>query len=174
MKDSGFVFIVGGARSGKSSHALSLASARKASEKVFIATAQAFDAEMSVRIEGHRLERGDNWKTIEEPLEVAKIIEGLGPGKVIVIDCLTLWLSNLIHSEKDDAKIKEEIAALAKAFCDAPSVVIGVSNEVGLGLVPENALARRFRDLSGLMNQAMASNADEAWFIASGLPLKLK
>ena len=174
MKDTGFIFVVGGARSGKSSHALSLASARKASEKVYIATAQAFDAEMSERIEAHRFERGDGWKTIEEPLEVAKTIEALGPGKVIVIDCLTLWLSNLIHSEKDDAKIKEEIAALAKAFSGAPSVVIGVSNEVGLGLVPENALARRFRDLSGLMNQAMASKADEAWFIASGLPLKLK
>lgn len=174
MKTGGFIFVVGGARSGKSSHALSLASAHKALEKVFIATAQAFDAEMSVRIETHRFERGDGWKTIEEPLEVARTVEGLGAGKVIVIDCLTLWLSNLIHSEKDDAKIEEEIAALASAFRDAPSVVIGVSNEVGLGLVPENALARRFRDLSGLMNQAMASNADEAWFIASGLPLRLK
>lgn len=174
MKAGGFIFVVGGARSGKSSHALSLAAAHKALEKVFIATAQAFDAEMSERIEAHRFERGDGWKTIEEPLEVASKVKGLGAGKVIVIDCLTLWLSNLIHSEKDDAKIKEEITALAKAFRDAPSVVIGVSNEVGLGLVPENALARRFRDLSGLMNQAMASKADEAWFIASGLPLRLK
>ena len=174
MKKSGFVFIVGGARSGKSSHALSLASAHEASEKVFIATAQAFDAEMSVRIEAHRLERGEGWSTVEEPLEVARVVEGLGLGKVIVIDCLTLWLSNLIHLEKDDAKIKEEIGALAGACSGSPSAVIGVSNEVGLGLVPENALARRFRDLSGLMNQAMASKADEAWFIASGLPLRLK
>lgn len=174
MRKGAFIFVVGGARSGKSGHALSLALAHEDLEKVFIATAQAFDAEMSARIDAHRFERGDLWKTIEEPLEVARAVESLGPGKVIVVDCLTLWLSNLIHSEKDDSKIKEEIAALAKAFCDAPSVVIGVSNEVGLGLVPENALARRFRDLSGIMNQAMASKAYEAWFIAAGLPLKLK
>lgn len=170
---SGFVFIVGGARSGKSAYALGRASICPG-RKVYIATAQALDSEMSARIQAHRVERGEGWDTIEEPLDVASAIAALGAGSAIVIDCLTLWLSNLLHSGMDDEKIKEAIDSLAAACVGSPSVVIAVSNEVGLGLVPENPLARRFRDLSGWMNQKMALAAKEAWFVASGLPLKLK
>lgn len=171
--DSGLVFIVGGARSGKSAYALGRASGF-AGRKVYIATAQALDSEMSARIDAHRLDRGEGWETIEEPLDVAGAVAGLGAGSAVVIDCLTLWLSNLLHSGMDDEKIKEAVDALAAACALSPSVVIAVSNEVGLGLVPENPLARRFRDLSGWMNQKVALAAKEAWFVASGLPLKLK
>lgn len=171
--DKGLVFIVGGARSGKSAHALGRASSC-AGRKVYIATAQALDAEMAARIEAHRVERGEGWETIEEPLHVASAIAGLGAGGAIVIDCLTLWLSNLLHSGMDDEKIKEAVDGLAAACALSPSAVIAVSNEVGLGLVPENPLARRFRDLSGWMNQKMALASKEAWFVASGIPLKLK
>lgn len=171
--ESGLVFIVGGARSGKSAHALSRASSCPG-RKVYIATAQALDKEMSARIDAHRIERGEGWETVEEPLAVAAAIAGLGAGNVIVVDCLTLWLSNLLHSGMDDEKIKEAALSFAAACAASPSVVIAVSNEVGLGLVPENPLARRFRDLSGWMNQKMAADAAEAWFVASGLPLKLK
>lgn len=171
--DRGLVFIVGGARSGKSAFALGRASSCP-ERKIYIATAQALDAEMSARIQAHRAERGEGWETIEEPLHVASSIASLGSGSAIVIDCLTLWLSNLLHSGMDDEKIKEAVDTLAAACALSPSVVIAVSNEVGLGLVPENPLARRFRDLSGWMNQKMALAATEAWFVASGLPLKLK
>lgn len=173
--DKGLVFIVGGARSGKSAHALGRAAICQG-RKVYIATAQALDSEMSARIDAHRAERGEGWETVEEPLDVAAVIAGLGEGagSAIVIDCLTLWLSNLLHSGMDDEKIKEAVDALAAACIGSPSVVIAVSNEVGLGLVPENPLARRFRDLSGWMNQKMALRSAEAWFVASGIPLKLK
>lgn len=171
--EKGLVFIVGGARSGKSAHALCLAS-DSALRKVFVATAQALDPEMKTRIDAHRLERGAIWETVEEPLDLAGVVSGLGSGNAVVIDCLTLWLSNLLHEGMDDEKVKEAAVSLAKECAASPSLVIAVSNEVGLGLVPENALARRFRDLSGWMNQKMASTAGEAWFVASGIPLKLK
>lgn len=172
--DRGLVFIVGGARSGKSSHALRLASSHPWLRRVYVATAQALDTEMAARIDAHRDERGEGWETVEEPFEVAKTIESLGAGSAIIIDCLTLWLSNLMHSGLSDGEIKKAMEELAKICSSSPSLVIAVSNEVGLGLVPENPLARRFRDLSGWMNQQMASTAREAWFVASGMPLKLK
>ena len=172
----GLVFIAGGARSGKSAYALRRASTGPGcpGRKVYIATAQALDAEMAARIDAHRFDRGGEWETVEEPLDVAAAVAGLGAGSAIVIDCLTLWLSNLLHSGMDDEKIKEAVCSLAKTCAASPSVVIAVSNEVGQGLVPENPLARRFRDLSGWMNQRMASEAAEAWLVACGIPLKLK
>lgn len=172
--DKGLVFIVGGARSGKSAHALSLAQGCPALKKVYIATAQALDAEMASRIEAHRLERSDVWDTVEEPIEVAGTVGSLGAGHVILVDCLTLWLSNLLQKELPDDGIREKIDSLVEACKSSPSTVIAVSNEVGLGLVPDNALARRFRDLSGWMNQRAAASAKEAWFVASGIPLRLK
>lgn len=172
--DKGLVFIVGGARSGKSSHALRIASSRPGRKKVYVATAQSLDSEMASRIEAHRNERGEGWETIEEPLDIRKALDACGAGAVVVIDCLTLWLSNLMHSGFADEAVKEAVKGLAEASASSPSLVVAVSNEVGLGLVPENALARRFRDLSGWMNQRMAESAREAWFVASGLPLRLK
>ena len=172
----GLVFIAGGARSGKSAYALRRASTGPGcpGRKVYIATAQALDAEMAARIDAHRFDRGGEWETVEEPLDVAAAVAGLGAGSAIVIDCLTLWLSNLLHSGMDDEKIKEAALSLAKTCAASPSLVIAVSNEVGQGLVPENPLARRFRDLSGWMNQRMAAKAAEAWLVACGIPLKLK
>lgn len=172
--EKGLVFIVGGARSGKSAHALSLASSCKGLQKVFVATAQAFDIEMASRIEAHKRERGEGWVTVEEPMEVARTVSSFGAGSVVVIDCLTLWLSNLMHSGLSDEGVKGAAEELTEACGSSPCAVIAVSNEVGLGLVPENPLARRFRDLAGWMNQRMASCAKEAWFVASGLPLRLK
>lgn len=172
--DKGLVFIVGGARSGKSAHALGIAQADQGRRKVYIATAQALDAEMAARIEAHRDERGEGWETVEEPIEVARQVARLGAGCVIVVDCLTLWLSNLMQKGLSDGEIRKEVDSLATASIVSESALIAVSNEVGLGLVPENALARRFRDLSGWMNQKVASCAKEAWFVASGIPLRLK
>lgn len=170
---SGLVFVVGGARSGKSAHALELASSRPG-RKVYIATAQALDAEMAERIEAHRNERGPAWETVEEPLEVGAAVSRASSAGAVVIDCLTLWLTNLVGSGMDDSGVREKAAALAEICSSSASVVIAVSNEVGLGLVPDNPLARRFRDLSGRMNQEMASRAAEAWFVSSGIPLRLK
>lgn len=170
----GPVFIVGGARSGKSAFALSLASSLPCSRKLFVATAEATDDEMAARVAAHRLERGEGWETVEEPVDVVKALEGPGPGAAVVVDCLTLWLSNLMHAGLSDEAIKGEIEALASFSAATPSTVITVSNEVGLGIVPENAVARRFRDLSGWMNQRMASVAAEAYFVASGIPMRLK
>jgi len=170
---NGLVFVVGGARSGKSAHALELASSRPG-RKVYIATAQALDAEMAERIEAHRRERGSAWETVEEPLEVGAAVSSASAAGVVVLDCLTLWLTNLIGSGMDDSGVRKKAAALAATCSSSASVVIAVSNEVGLGLVPDNPLARRFRDLSGRMNQEMASRAAEAWFVSSGIPLRLK
>ncbi len=171
--DKGLAFVVGGARSGKSAHALNIASMRPG-RKVYIATAEALDAEMAARIAAHRSERGALWETVEEPVEVAAAVQAASSAGVVVIDCLTLWLTNLMSSGVDDAGVKDAAASLAAACASSPSYVIAVSNEVGLGLVPDNPLARRFRDLSGWMNQKMALRAAEAWFVSSGIPIKLK
>ena len=165
------LLVLGGARSGKSRHAQ-----RQAEETgltpIFVATAQAFDAEMVDRIARHRTDRGPEWETVEAPLELAEVIAGrAAPDKVLLVDCLTLWTSNLLLAERDaDAAT----AALVEALGKAEGPVILVSNEVGLGIVPDNALARRFRDLAGTINQRVAEAADEVRFVAAGLPLRLK
>lgn len=165
-------FVIGGARSGKSSFALNRAS-ELPGEKVYIATAQAFDAEMSDRIARHKEERNSDWDTVEEPLGIAETIKGMSDNyKVIVIDCLTLWLSNLLLADKE---IEREIDAfISSLFTLHSSRVFIVSNEVGMGIVPENELARRFRDLSGQLNQKMAAAADEVYLVAAGIPVKIK
>jgi len=160
--------ILGGARSGKTSLALRRAEAGPG-RLVMIATAEALDDEMAERIARHRAERGPEWRTIEASLELAEALEGLAADEVAVVDCLTLWLSNLMHAERDvDAETARLIAALAGR------AVILVSNEVGLGIVPETALGRRFRDAAGRMNQAVAAAADHVLLVAAGLPLVLK
>ncbi|TZG25945.1 bifunctional adenosylcobinamide kinase/adenosylcobinamide-phosphate guanylyltransferase [Sphingomonas montanisoli] len=165
------LLVLGGARSGKSRHAQARAEAI-AGELVFVATAQAFDDEMRDRIAHHIADRGPRWRTIEEPINVVGVIDReAAPGRVLLIDCLTLWTSNLMFAERD---IATEAKALADAIGRAAGPVILVANEVGLGIVPDNALARRFRDAAGTINQAVASAVDEALFMAAGLPLKLK
>jgi adenosylcobinamide kinase/adenosylcobinamide-phosphate guanylyltransferase len=167
-------FITGGARSGKSAFAEQLAT-DIAGKRAYLATAQALDAEMVARIEHHRKRRGSAWDTYEEPLAVAELFRKLaGRYQVVLLDCVTLWLSNIMaRSEKDDgilSRVDDLITAL-KAF---GGTCIVVSNEVGLGIVPDNALARRFRDLAGILNQKIARSADNAYFLAAGIPMKIK
>ena len=160
--------ILGGARSGKTSLALKRAEAWPG-RPVMIATAEALDDEMAERIARHRAERGPEWRTVEAPLALAEALGELAVDEIAVVDCLTLWLSNLMHAERDpEAETQGLIAALAGREA------ILVSNEVGLGIVPETPLGRRFRDAAGRMNQALAVAADQVLFVAAGLPLVLK
>ena len=159
-------FILGGARSGKSARALALATDLP---RTFLATAEALDEEMADRINLHKSERGADWGLIEAPLEIASAVATHRDG-TLVVDCLTLWLSNLMHHERN---IPAETAALCAALEVSGRVVL-VSNEVGLAIAPENALARRFRDAQGRLNQAVAAAADHVEFVAAGLPLVLK
>jgi len=165
------LLVLGGARSGKSRHAQARAEALEG-DLIYIATAQAFDGEMRERIAHHRMDRGPRWRTVEEPLDLpGALARNARPGAVLLIDCLTLWLSNLMLAGRDPASAASH---LAEAVARAPGTVILVANEVGLGIVPDNALARRFRDAAGWLNQTIAAQADEVLFIAAGLPLRLK
>lgn len=163
--------ILGGARSGKSRFAEELAQAAPG-RRIYIATAEALDDEMEQRIAHHRLQRGEGWQTVECPLALAEAIAAHAAHDVVLlVDCLTLWLSNLMMA---DADIIEECQRLADAVSAAPGMLLLVSNEVGQGIVPDNALARRFRDEAGRLNQAMARIADAVWFVTAGIPSRLK
>jgi adenosylcobinamide kinase / adenosylcobinamide-phosphate guanylyltransferase len=164
------VLITGGARSGKSRRAEARARAFPG-RPVYIATAEALDEEMRERIARHRARRRSEWIEREVPLDLVKaLIETDGSGARL-IDCLTLWLSNLLHAERN---WEQAVSELADALSRQQSPVIMVTNEVGLGIVPDNALARAYRDAAGHMNQAMAGVADEVEFVVAGLPMKLK
>jgi adenosylcobinamide kinase/adenosylcobinamide-phosphate guanylyltransferase len=141
-------------------------------DAVYLATAEAGDAEMAERIAAHRARREGLWHTIEEPLRLEEALAAeAGEGRAILVDCLTLWLSNLMHAGSDiDARTK----ALCQKLRRLPGLLVLVSNEVGLGLVPETELGRRFRDAQGRLNQAVAAPADRVIFMAAGLPLYLK
>jgi len=163
--------VLGGARSGKSRYAECLVEGIAAGG-TYCATAEAGDAEMAQRIAAHRLRRGSFWCTIEEPLALAPVIAGAAsPDRPLLIDCLTLWLSNLLLAGRP---IKDETEALCAALHVAPGPVVLVANEVGMGLVPETPLGRRFRDAAGCLNQKIAALADRVVFVAAGLPLVLK
>lgn len=168
--DARITLILGGARSGKSRLAEELA-ASHAGDLLYIATAEAWDDEMRARIAEHRARRGGRWRTMEAPLDLAPAIAAAEAGVVVVVDCLTLWLSNLMHAGRDAAA---ETAGLLAALQAAKAPVLLVSNEVGLGIVPDNALARAFRDHQGRLNQAVAAAADQVIFMAAGLPLVMK
>ncbi len=162
--------VLGGVRSGKSRHAETLV--REAGGGIYLATAQALDAEMAARIARHRAERGAGWITIEEPLELADALARHAQGgRPVLVDCLTLWLSNLMGAQR---AIAHEVGQLLTALQAVRGPVVLVSNEVGLGIVPDNALARAFRDEAGRLNQAVARVADRVVFLAAGLPLVLK
>ena len=163
--------VLGGARSGKSAFAQTRAEAADA-ELVYIATAHAGDAEMARRIARHRGERGPRWRTVEEPLELAaRLGEEARAGRIVLVDCLTLWLSNIMFAGRD---AEAEGTALAGALAALKGPVIFVSNEVGSGIVPDNVLARDFRDAQGRLNQRMAAACGSAFLIVAGLPLTLK
>jgi adenosylcobinamide kinase/adenosylcobinamide-phosphate guanylyltransferase len=169
-----FTLVLGGARSGKSAFAQAAAEAlavESGGRLVMVATAQAFDSEMAERIDRHRQDRGPAWSTLEAPLDLPGALEGLGAGDVVVVDCLTLWLSNLMLEERDVAAGVAELVAGATRF---EGTLWLVSNEVGFGIVPDNALARRFRDEAGRLHQALAQAADAVTLVVAGLTLRLK
>ncbi|MGB8275888.1 MAG: bifunctional adenosylcobinamide kinase/adenosylcobinamide-phosphate guanylyltransferase [Alphaproteobacteria bacterium] len=162
--------ILGGARSGKSRLAEDLIAAR--GPGLYLATGAAGDAEMAERIRLHRERRGSSWRTLEEPLDlVSALVDHAAPGRPVLVDCLTLWLSNLMAAGRDP---EAETARLADALPGLRGPVVLVSNEVGLGIVPDNALARAFRDHAGRLHQAVADKAGLVLFVAAGLPLVLK
>ena len=165
------LLVLGGARSGKSAYAQSLAEAF-GPERLYLATAEAGDEEMAARIARHRADRGQGWATLEEPLEVARALGAEArPGRVVVVDCLTLWLSNLMLAGREPGAA---IAGLAEAIGALAGPAILVSNEVGMGIVPDHKLGREFRDWQGRANREIAQACDAAVFIAAGLPVQLK
>jgi adenosylcobinamide kinase/adenosylcobinamide-phosphate guanylyltransferase len=168
---SGTLLVLGGARSGKSRYAQARAEAHSG-PLVYIATGQAFDAEMHDRIARHQDDRGPRWTTLEEPLDLAGAIDRAGEtAGAVLVDCLTLWVSNLMLA---DHALDGPTAALEAAMSRCPCPLVLVSNEVGLGIVPDNALARAFRDEAGRLNQRVAAMADEVQFVAAGLALRMK
>jgi adenosylcobinamide kinase / adenosylcobinamide-phosphate guanylyltransferase len=163
--------ILGGARSGKSAYAQVLAES-SSSARLYLATGAPGDEEMAARIARHRADRGEGWMTLEEPLEVASaLLAHARAGQVVVVDCLTLWLSNLMLAERDPAPA---VARLAGAIVTLAGPAILVSNEVGMGLVPDHKLGREFRDWQGRANQEIGAACDAVIFVAAGFPLQLK
>ncbi len=162
--------VIGGARSGKSRHAEALIEALPP-PWAYIATAQAWDDEMAARIAEHRARRSGDWITLDAALDLPDAIRGLPAGRPVLVDCLTLWLTNLMLAEHDTAAAG---AALIEACAQASAPVVLVSNEVGLGIVPDNALARRFRDEAGRLHQAVAARAGRVVFMVAGLPMLVK
>ena len=162
--------VLGGARSGKSRHAEALIEALPP-PWTYVATAQAWDDEMRARIAEHRARRPVDWITIDAALDLPEAIRGVPPGRPILVDCLTLWLTNLMLAEHDTAAAGSDLIA---ACAEASGSVVLVSNEVGLGIVPDNALARRFRDEAGRLHQAVAARAGRVIFMVAGLPMQVK
>ena len=168
------IFITGGCRSGKSRFALDYAN-EHFSKKLYLATCEALDEEMTERITHHKKTRGPEWQTIEEPIEVVNKIRQYGDKTdVILLDCITLWLSNLLMRGKVDSEIMKKVGALIDMMREVQTSLIFVSNEVGLGIVPADPLSRRFRDLSGMANQKIAMAADAVIFMVSGISIFVK
>lgn len=167
------IFVTGGSRSGKTSAALQMAEASEG-PLLYIATAEALDDEMKARIEAHQRERGDRWTTLEETLDLAGAIrksEGYG---AILIDCLTLWTSNMMHVHNGDpGAVETRLADFAQVLSERKANVVIVTNEVGMGIVPAGKLSREFRDLAGKINRKISLLSDEAYLVVSGRLLKL-
>lgn len=169
------ILITGGVRSGKSRYAVDLALSYPA-PRIFLATAEAFDHGMQERIAKHQEERKGNFLTVEEPVHLAAKIQGLEVRPaVIVVDCLTVWINNLLyHFAENEKEIRKEIQDLIQAIEQSPFPIIFVTNEVGLGLIPDNALSRRYIDELGNLNQSLASRCEEVIFMVSGIPMPVK
>ncbi|WP_207484128.1 bifunctional adenosylcobinamide kinase/adenosylcobinamide-phosphate guanylyltransferase [Arenibaculum pallidiluteum] len=166
----GASLVLGGARSGKSRFAETLVASGP--EPVYLATGRAWDAEMEARIAEHRGRRGPRWTTVEEPLDLAGALARLAaPGRAVLVDCLTLWITNLMVEGRAVPAACDELVAAVPAL---RGPVVFVSNEVGLGIVPENAMAREFRDHAGRLHQELAARCGHVWLVAAGLPLTLK
>ena len=162
--------VLGGASSGKSSFAEGLVLGSGLAP-VYIATAQVWDAEMAAKVAAHRAQRGPGWRTVEEPLDIAAVLAGVTADEAVLIDCATLWLTNLILTDADPDAV---LAGLTTALAACPAAVVIVSNEVGMGIVPDNALARRFRAAQGGLNRDLATRAGLVVAVMAGLPLVLK
>lgn len=168
-------FVIGGARSGKSRYAVESIEKNGAANAAFIATCQALDEEMARRIALHRSSRPSHWETFDEPRSVAALVEKIGGSfDHILIDCLTLLVTNLMLGGAGEGGVEREIDALVAALRKSRGASVIVSNEVGLGIVPENALARDFRDIAGRVNQQVAQKADEVYFMVAGIPWRIK
>jgi len=168
------ILIIGGCRSGKSGHALHLADPL-AGHKIFMATCVPRDKEMKQRVLHHQQQRNPNWKTLEVPIFLSEAIrENSGPGHVILVDCLTLWINNLLLENDDPEAIDRHIQQLVRSLENAECPVILVSNEVGAGIVPENRLARCFRDVAGFANQKIAACVDRVIWMVAGIPVEIK
>ena len=184
MKKNHITFFLGGCRSGKSRAALEAAEALGAKRRIYVATCRPADEErhaaapritMRRRVARHQAERGERWETHEEPVAIARLIRRQsGPQTVLLVDCLTLWLTNLITGGADDDGLLGAIDELTCALGAARGPVLLVANEVGLGIVPGNALSRRFRDWAGTLNQDVARCADTVWLVVAGIPVALK
>lgn len=169
------VFVIGGCRSGKSSYAMQTAEKVPAEQKIFIATCVPQDDEMKRRVARHQKERSQNWVTVEAPLDLPEaILQNSRRGDVILVDCLTLWVSNLLIETGDEKKIEDTIPQLIEALQKATCPIVLVSNEVGTGIVPENQLARQFRDITGWVNQAVARCANKVVWMVAGIPVTVK
>jgi adenosylcobinamide kinase/adenosylcobinamide-phosphate guanylyltransferase len=163
--------VLGGARSGKSRYAEGLLD-RHPGRRVYLATAEVLDEEMATRVQTHRARRDEDWKTVEEPLALAATLKAeTEQGAAVLVDCLTLWLGNLLGEARE---IAVEIDGLVDAIGQFGGPVVFVSNEVGQGIVPDNALARQFRDHAGILHQRLAERADRVVFVTAGLPQTLK
>ncbi|MBU4531065.1 MAG: bifunctional adenosylcobinamide kinase/adenosylcobinamide-phosphate guanylyltransferase [Hoeflea sp.] len=163
--------VLGGARSGKSAFAERLVE-QASPTRLYVATGQAWDDEMRERIASHQSRRGEGWETVEAPLDLSQALSvHARPDRPILVDCLTLWVTNLMLGERDIAQAFDGLSATLPGLKGA---VVFVSNEVGLGIVPDNAMARAFRDHAGRLHQSIAGLADEVHFVAAGLPLKMK
>ncbi|MCX8119076.1 MAG: bifunctional adenosylcobinamide kinase/adenosylcobinamide-phosphate guanylyltransferase [Desulfobacterota bacterium] len=168
------IFITGGCRSGKSRFALDYAN-RSYAKKIYLATCEPLDEEMARRIELHKKGRGPEWQTIEEPLAIVNRVSQIREGdQVVLLDCITLWISNLLLKWDDEERIMAEMERFLEAVKRSPASFILVSNEVGMGIVPAEPVARRFRDLAGTINQKLAETSDTVIFMVSGLPIFLK
>ena len=180
MGEMNTTLVIGGCRSGKSSHALHLADRMGNAGKIFLATCIPRDDEMHQRVSRHQAERGEDWTAVETPLLLPEAIRDIGPNAdVLLVDCLTLWVSNLMMEQADDPdapteRVAERTCRLIESLRAAACPVILVTNEVGAGIVPDNPLARAFRDAVGRVNQQIAACVDQVIWMVAGIPVKIK
>ncbi len=167
--------VIGGCRSGKSAHALALAENFPGDRRLFLATCRPADDEMRQRVARHRRERGRQWRTLEEPLALPEALRAeSGRHDVILVDCLTLWISNLLQENGEENAVRRRVEDLVRVLDGSSCPVLLVTNEVGAGIVPENALARLFRDCVGFANQRVAAAADRVVWMVAGIPVTVK
>ena len=175
MTDITHTLVLGGCRSGKSNFAKQTADNLARDKKIYLATCVPTDREMKKRVKRHQDDRGADWETIEEPIRIHETIDrACTQATVILVDCLTLWTSNLLFQEKDEAGIMSAVDLLVDALKASACPVFLVSNEVGYGIVPENGLARQFRDMAGFVNQRIAAVADNVTWMVAGIPVPVK